>query len=61
MEIYFEDETAEEFAVGKIEDFTQHQLIDLYCTHVQNVDDAQICAQLQELEKRYPLWISLLR
>lgn len=28
--IDFEDETAEEFGVGKIEDFTQHQLIDLY-------------------------------
>lgn len=26
----FEDEEAEEFGVGKIEDFTQHQLIDLY-------------------------------
>ncbi|WP_338448240.1 (Fe-S)-binding protein [Niallia oryzisoli] len=26
----FEDETAEEFGVGKIEDFTQQQLIDLY-------------------------------
>ncbi|MCQ6275369.1 4Fe-4S dicluster domain-containing protein [Bacillus sp. V3B] len=26
----FEDETAEEFGVGKIEDFTQNQLIDLY-------------------------------
>ena len=28
--IDFEDEEAEEFGVGKIEDFTQHQLIDLY-------------------------------
>ena len=28
--IDFEDEDAEEFGVGKIEDFTQHQLIDLY-------------------------------
>ncbi|WP_349729389.1 (Fe-S)-binding protein [Peribacillus frigoritolerans] len=28
--IDFEDETAEEFGVGKIEDFTQAQLIDLY-------------------------------
>jgi len=28
--IDFEDETAEEFGVGKIENFTQHQLIDLY-------------------------------
>src|SRR3954452_118371 len=28
--IDFEDETAEEFGVGKIEDFTQTQLIDLY-------------------------------
>ncbi|WP_338447727.1 (Fe-S)-binding protein [Niallia oryzisoli] len=28
--IDFEDETAEEFGVGKIEDFTQQQLIDLY-------------------------------
>ncbi|MFB5284928.1 (Fe-S)-binding protein [Peribacillus sp. Hz7] len=28
--INFEDETAEEFGVGKIENFTQHQLIDLY-------------------------------
>lgn len=28
--IDFEDETAEEFGVGKIEDFTQNQLIDLY-------------------------------
>ncbi|MGM9927020.1 MAG: heterodisulfide reductase-related iron-sulfur binding cluster [Bacillus sp. (in: firmicutes)] len=28
--INFEDETQESFGVGKIEDFTQHQLIDLY-------------------------------
>ena len=28
--IDFEDETQESFGVGKIEDFTQHQLIDLY-------------------------------
>ena len=28
--IDFEDEEAEAFGVGKIEDFTQHQLIDLY-------------------------------
>lgn len=28
--IDFEDETAEEFGVGKVEDFTQKQLIDLY-------------------------------
>ena len=28
--IDFEDEEAESFGVGKIEDFTQHQLIDLY-------------------------------
>ncbi|USK58202.1 (Fe-S)-binding protein [Peribacillus asahii] len=28
--IDFEDETAEEFGVGRIENFTQHQLIDLY-------------------------------
>lgn len=28
--IDFEDEEAEQFGVGKIEDFTQHQLIDLY-------------------------------
>ena len=28
--IDFEDEEAEEFGVGKIEDFTQYQLIDLY-------------------------------
>ncbi|MBB6446789.1 (Fe-S)-binding protein [Bacillus benzoevorans] len=28
--IDFEDEEAEEFGVGKIEDFTRHQLIDLY-------------------------------
>ena len=28
--IDFEDEEAEEFGVGKIEDFTQQQLIDLY-------------------------------
>ncbi|MBB6446270.1 (Fe-S)-binding protein [Bacillus benzoevorans] len=28
--IDFEDETAEEFGVGKIENFTQHQLLDLY-------------------------------
>ena len=26
----FEDETQETFGVGKIEDFTQHQMIDLY-------------------------------
>ncbi|MFZ0445208.1 MAG: (Fe-S)-binding protein [Bacillus sp. (in: firmicutes)] len=39
--IDFEDEEAESFGVGKIEDFTQHQLIDLYacaecgrCTNV---------------------------
>ena len=29
--IDFEDEEAEEFGVGKIEDFTQQQLIDLIC------------------------------
>ncbi|MET1031458.1 MAG: (Fe-S)-binding protein, partial [Domibacillus tundrae] len=28
--INFEDETQETFGVGKVEDFTQHQLIDLY-------------------------------
>ncbi|OCS84771.1 (Fe-S)-binding protein [Caryophanon tenue] len=30
LKIDFEDETLEEFGVGKIEDFTQRQLIDLY-------------------------------
>lgn len=52
--IDFEDETQETFGVGKIEDFRQNQLIDLYACVECGV--VQICVRQQEQEKCYRRW-----